>query len=121
MRMDLVPPEHRELLRAGEHASQAVVLSYQSDLLERPFDEVARRRDEGLSRLARAGTPYMSLQANPVPPVERAWLAERLPQAEILVWPVGHHFPHLADPARFAALLARLAAAAPDPAPRPGE
>jgi hypothetical protein len=30
---------------------------------------------------------------------------QRLPQAETVVWPVGHHFPHLAYPDRFAALL----------------
>jgi pimeloyl-ACP methyl ester carboxylesterase len=109
MRMELVPPEHGELLRAGEHASQAVVLSYQSDLLERPLDEIVRWRDEGLRQLGRTGTPYITLHAGPVDPVERAWLTERLPQAEIVVWPVGHHFPHLADPGRFAALLAELA------------
>lgn len=98
--MELVPAARRELLRAGGHPSQQLVLSYQSDLLERPLDEVVRSHDEGLSRLRRACTPYIALHANPVDPAERAWLADRLPQAEIVVRPVGHHFPHLADPAR---------------------
>ena len=95
--------------------------AYQSDLLERPLDEVVRWRDEGLSQLGRVGTPYLALQTARVDREEGAFLAARVPQAEVVVWPVGHHFPHLADPARFAALLAGLAAAAPDPAPRPGE
>ena len=40
-------------------------------------------------------------------------LHERMPHAEIVVWPVGHHFPHLADPTRFAELLISLAAGVP--------
>jgi pimeloyl-ACP methyl ester carboxylesterase len=114
--IELVPDPHRELLRAGEHGSQQVVLSYQSDLLDRPLDEVVRWRDAGLSRVRRAGTPYLTLHASPVDPCERAWLAERLPQTEFVVWPVGHHFPHLADPQRFVALLSRFAARVTGPA-----
>jgi pimeloyl-ACP methyl ester carboxylesterase len=111
-RMDLVPAEWRELLRAGEGAPQQLVLAYQADLLERPLAETIRRRDEGLARLRQAGTPYLSLQASAVDAAERAWLAARLPRARTVVWPVGHHFPQLADPARFAALVTGFAAAA---------
>jgi pimeloyl-ACP methyl ester carboxylesterase len=32
-----------------------------------------------------------------------------LPQSEVVVWPGGGHFPHLAQPGRFAALLAEPA------------
>ena len=109
-RMDLLPPARRALLRAGEEPSQEIVLGYQWDLLERPLDEVVRWRDAGLATLREAGTPYVALQANAVDPIDRAFLRERLPQAELLVWPVEHHFPHLADPVRFASLLAGLAA-----------
>jgi len=107
-RMDLLPAESRELLRAAEDASQAVVLRYQADLLERPLDEVVRWRNEGYERLRLARTPYLSLHSRPVDQGERAWLSDRLPQAEIVVWPVEHHFPHLADPAGFAALITRI-------------
>ena len=108
-RLELVPAGHRELLRAGEHVSQRVVLSYQFDLLDLPLDPVVRRRDEAVSRLRAAAVPYVSVHSNPVDSEERAWLIDRLPQAEIVVWPVGHHFTHLADPTRFAALLGELA------------
>jgi pimeloyl-ACP methyl ester carboxylesterase len=111
MQMDSVPAAHRRLLRVGEHASQQVVLSYQADLLEKPLDDVLRWRDSGLNRLRENRTPYVTLHANPVDNAERAWLTERLPQAEVVVWPVGHHFPHLAHPARLAALLTGLKAA----------
>jgi pimeloyl-ACP methyl ester carboxylesterase len=104
-RMDLLTAPQRELLRAGRHAKQRLVLSYQSDLLERPLAEVVRWRDDGLRQLRSSQTPYVSLHATPVEPEDHVFLAERLPQADIAVWPVGHHFPHLAEPERFARLL----------------
>jgi pimeloyl-ACP methyl ester carboxylesterase len=110
--MELLPAGRRELLRVGDHASPDVVLGYQADLLERPLEQVVRWRDEGLERLRLARTPYLSLHSRPVDPAERAWLTERLPQAEVVVWPVQHHFPHLSDPARFAALIEHVAAKA---------
>jgi pimeloyl-ACP methyl ester carboxylesterase len=112
--MELLADADRALLRSGDRrgddALRQLVLGYQSDLLERTLDEVVRERDEALSRLRAAGAPYLTLHPGPVDRSDRAWLHERLPQAEILVWPVGHHFPHLAHPVRFAALLTGLAA-----------
>jgi pimeloyl-ACP methyl ester carboxylesterase len=108
--MGSVPEQWQDLLSAGKRPSQKLVVDYQSDLLDRPIEEVVRWRDDGLARLRASETPYLTLHANPVDPDERAWLSARLPQAESVVWPVGHHFPHLADPGRFAALLAGFAA-----------
>ena len=108
-RMELVPVERRGLLRAGEQASLELVLGYQHDLLERPLEDVLRWREEGLGRLRRQRTPYVSLHANPVDPLDEASLRDLVPQAEVVVWPVGHHFPHLADPVGFVALLIELA------------
>jgi len=79
----------------------------------RPVSEVlegaAAERDDGLRQVALAGTPYLSLAANPVGAEDRAFITERLPQAELVVWPVGHHFPHLTEPRRFAELVLALA------------
>jgi pimeloyl-ACP methyl ester carboxylesterase len=110
--IDRVPTARRHLLLDGERPSRELVLRYQADVLERPLRDVLAWRDAGLDALRRAGTPYVALQTGAADPAERAWLAARLPQAQLLVWPVGHHFPHLADPARFAALLTGLAAGA---------
>jgi len=52
--------------------------------------------------------PYLCLLANEPAAGDVAWLGERVPQAEVIVWPVEHHFPHLARPALFADLLGEL-------------
>jgi pimeloyl-ACP methyl ester carboxylesterase len=111
--MDRVPEGHRELLRAADTASREVVLRYQADIMERTLEEVVRWRDEGMAAVAAAGIPYISLLANPVEPADEAWLVERVPGAQVVVWPVGHHFPHLARPGLFAQLLAEVAGRVP--------
>ncbi len=111
--IDLLTPAQRELLRSGERGSQQQVLSYQADLLDGSLEEIVRQRDEGLERLRLARMPYVMVHASPVDSAELTWLARRLPQAESLVWPVGHHFPHVAHPERLASLLTGLAAATP--------
>src|SRR5262245_18957449 len=110
LQIGAVPAARRSLVQMDEPASREVFVSYQADLLDRPLDEVVRWRESGLDQLRRRQVPYISLHANPVDQDERDWLLERLPQAEVVVWPVGHHFPHLADPGRFAALVTGLAA-----------
>lgn len=89
--------------------AQDVVLRYQADLLERPLDDVRRWRDEAMAAAAAAGIPYVSLLANAPDPEDVAWLVERMPAAQVVVWPVEHHFPHLARPDLFVQLLAELA------------
>jgi len=108
-RLDLVPAAYRDLLHVAGRAPRELFVAYQADLLQRPLEHVTRWRDNGLAVLREKSTPYVSLHARPVEPDERGLLRHLLPQAEIVEWPVGHHFPHLADPERFAALLSRLA------------
>jgi pimeloyl-ACP methyl ester carboxylesterase len=112
--LELLPAADRSRLGLAERPDDGdlreLVLSYHSDLLEVPLEEALRRRDEAQDRLRAAGTPYLTLHSCPLEGADGAWLRERLPQAQILVWPVGHHFPHLAHPDRFAALLTGLAA-----------
>lgn len=114
--MELLPDAARALLTAGEgpgdERRQRQLLTYQADLLHRPLEDVVRWRDAGMSGLRDAGIPYVTLHSTGVDRSDRAWLSDRLPNAEILVWPVGHHFPHLSDPDRFAALVTGFAAAA---------
>jgi pimeloyl-ACP methyl ester carboxylesterase len=106
--IDGVPTQYRELLRPADLPVQDLFLRYQADLLERPLAEVVRWRDEGMAAVAAAGVPYLCLLANEPAEADVAWLEERVPQAEVVVWPVEHHFPHLARPALFANLLGEL-------------
>ena len=68
--MELLPDADRALLRSGDRPGDGslreLVLSYHSDLLERPLQESVRERDEELSRLRAARTPYLSLHCCPV-------------------------------------------------------
>jgi pimeloyl-ACP methyl ester carboxylesterase len=108
MRVDLVPAEHRGLLRRDAQPLQDLFLRYQADVLERPLPELLAWRDEGMAAVAASGVPYLSLLASEPDPADVAWLTGLVPQAEVVVWPVGHHFPHLARPALFADLLGEL-------------
>src|SRR5262245_36898843 len=105
--LELVTDEQRELLR--DHPRSDVILRYQADLIERPLEEVVQWRADGIARVRARRTPYVALFANEVDPAERTWLADHLPQAQVVVWPVRHHFPHVSEPERFAALVEALA------------
>ena len=65
-----------------------------------------------LDRVREPADERGQLHANPVEPADEAWLKTAVPQAEVIVWPVEHHFPHLADPDGFADLLERVAESA---------
>ena len=106
--IDRVPAQYRELLGSADLPIQDLFLRYQADLLERPLADVVRWRDEGMAVVAASGVPYLCLLANEPAAGDVAWLGERVPQAEVIVWPVEHHFPHLARPALFADLLGEL-------------
>jgi pimeloyl-ACP methyl ester carboxylesterase len=110
MHMERVPRELRPLLGAGEAASQDIVLSYWADVFELGVEAVVALLDEVLEAVRRSGVRYVAVYGDPITPDLRAWVGERLPAAEIAVWPVGNHFPHLAHPERFAGVLRGLAA-----------
>ncbi|MCF3965507.1 alpha/beta fold hydrolase [Streptomyces fuscigenes] len=113
MRTENVGATYRGLLRAGDTVSQEIVLSYWAELLDLRVPDLAARTDEMLARLRERGIPYVAVFGDPVDPEERGWLVERLPATEVVEWPVGHHFPHVTEASRFAALLAGLMAARP--------
>jgi pimeloyl-ACP methyl ester carboxylesterase len=110
MHIERVPAARRSLLRAGDVVSAELVLGYWSELFTRDPAEIAEAVDEGLRQLHEAGLPYLALYGRQPDPDDEAWLLERLPEAEISVWPVGHHFPQLENPTGFAALVSAFAA-----------
>jgi len=116
MHLDGVPAEHRELVAAGERASQKVVLCYQADLLERPDDVLADRA--AMTEALRAERlPYLALFGREIDPDDRTWYAHELPHAQVEAWPVGHHFPQLEDPRAFVDRITAFAASTREATP----
>jgi pimeloyl-ACP methyl ester carboxylesterase len=113
MHIELLSPAAQALLRPAETVAPELVLSYWAQLLDEDVHEYVSWVDAQLRRAGAARIPYLAVYGAAVDPAERAWVQQRLPQAETIVWPVGHHFPHLAHPDRFAALLTGLAAGLP--------
>jgi pimeloyl-ACP methyl ester carboxylesterase len=110
MHVERVPAARRALLRAGDVVPAELVLGYWSELFTRDPDEIAETVEQGLRQLRDAGVPYLALYGRELDPDDEAWLWQRLPQAEISVWPVGHHFPQLENPTAFAALVSAFVA-----------
>jgi pimeloyl-ACP methyl ester carboxylesterase len=108
-RLDLVPPAAQELLRSTTKPDQDLLLGYWSDLLEPPNDGHGDLLEDQLARLSADGRPYQLIVGDPIDATYAAWLASALPQSTVSVIPRGGHFPHLADPRRFAAFLAATA------------
>ena len=113
MHLSLVPAAYRPLLAAGDDVPAALVLSYWEHLFNRSVPDTLRHFDEMFARAR--NLPYLALFGAEPEDGDRAWMLDRLPQGKLLVWPVGHHFPHLHDPARFAELVTAFVAALPTP------
>jgi pimeloyl-ACP methyl ester carboxylesterase len=110
MHVELLPEPDQALVLGCQRPSPGLVTSYWQELIESEIEQVVEWMDEVLCRVRRRGLPYVALYGRPVTAEVRAWVSERLPEAQILAWPAGHHFPHLSDPTRFAALVTGLVA-----------
>jgi pimeloyl-ACP methyl ester carboxylesterase len=105
MRIDGLPETAQRLL-STELPRQDVVLAYWHQGLELPPADMEARVAEGLATLSRLQIPYMIIAGHEWDEAETRRLHEALPQATVSVVPNSGHFPHLADPYRFAQLLA---------------
>src|SRR5829696_3365690 len=105
MRIDVLPENALRLL-STELPRQDVVLAYWRQGLELPLADMEARVAEGLAALRRLQIPYMIIAGHEWDEAEVRRLYEALPQATVSVVPNSGHFPHLADPDRFAQLLA---------------
>ena len=108
MRIDLVPAERRPLLNT-ELPRQDVVLAYWREGMASSIEELDARIDAEMAAFRRRGLPLHIITGHPYDAAYSAWLRDRLPHASVTVVPNSGHFPHLADPDRFAELLAETA------------
>ncbi|HEY6887126.1 MAG TPA: alpha/beta fold hydrolase [Solirubrobacter sp.] len=114
MHIERVAPSLRSLLAAGDRVEPELVRSYWAELLETPPAELEALMEHLLEVIRDAAVPYVAIFAETRRPDELADVAARVPHARIETWPCAHHFPPLADPDRFAALLVAFAASAPE-------
>ena len=105
MQIDVLPETAQRLL-STELPRQDVVLAYWRQGLELPLADMEARVAEGLATLRRQQLPYMIIAGHDWDEAAVRRLHESLPQATVSVVPNSGHFPHLADPDRFAQLLA---------------
>jgi pimeloyl-ACP methyl ester carboxylesterase len=107
MHIDVLPADAQTLLRSTSDARQDLVLGYWEDVLGSSVDDLVARTDAGLAALRAAEVPYVVVAGDEPADDYRTWLTSVLPQVEVVVLPGSGHFPQLAHPAEFAAVLAR--------------
>jgi pimeloyl-ACP methyl ester carboxylesterase len=78
-------------------------------VLEQPLAEITSKIDQATAALRASTLPYLYIAGEDLDPGYRRWLDTHLPAAMVDVWPSTGHFPHLADPHRFARCLADTA------------
>lgn len=106
---EFLPPAARDLVRSTCRPRQEIVLGYWRQLIELPADEVLAMTEHATAALRAAGMPYLYIAGDELDPDYRRWLGAHLPAATVEIWPRTGHFPHLADPQRFARRLAGTA------------
>ena len=115
MHVELLPASAQQVVLSTSTPRQELVLGYWREVLERTPSELAELTSAGLDALRAADVPYLIVAGSDPEPDYRQWLHDRLPQAVITVLPGSGHFPHLAQPDRFADCLATTANWTADP------
>lgn len=105
-----LPADETERVEGLRHADPDVVLGVWSVLLDQTPDELAATVAQLVDGVA---APYLSLHGIDPGPEYPAWLRERIPRAEVEVWPEVGHYPHLVRKAEFLARVRAFEAGLP--------
>ena len=100
-----LPDEAGNLVETATEPRQDLLLGYWGEILYRSDAEIEEERRWQLRTIAARGIGYHWVTANEPPAPYLRWLRSHLPESKVTVWP-GSHFPHLADPAGIARMLA---------------
>jgi pimeloyl-ACP methyl ester carboxylesterase len=103
--VELLPAAAQDLVRSTCRPRQHVALGFWRQLIEQPTVEITAMIEQATAALRDSGMPYLYIAGDDLDPDYRLWLGRHLPAATVEVWPRTGHFPHLADPARFARRL----------------
>ena len=110
MGIGLLPQDAQDLLGSARYVRPDLVTGYWREVIDEPSGELAGARPRmAWPRCGRPRCPTCTWRPRPRAGVPGAGMQRELPQAEVMVWPGSGHFPHLAQPARFAGLLAATA------------
>ncbi|WP_425863708.1 alpha/beta fold hydrolase [Arthrobacter sp. TWP1-1] len=107
--LELLPPQAQQLLRDTSHPTQELVTGYWREVMEQTPEFMRYKFENVLENLRDNAVPYLVIAGSEPEVAYLQWLTERIPQATIEVFPASGHFPHLADPHRFATVLAATA------------
>lgn len=105
MQIDVLPHGAQRLLNT-DTPDQELVLAYWRQAIEMPLPALKAMIDDTLAVLRDSHLPYAVVAGHAYDSAYTTWLRERLPQSTVEVYPNSGHFPHLADPRRFAECLA---------------
>jgi pimeloyl-ACP methyl ester carboxylesterase len=106
MQIEPLPTAAQQLIRSTSRPRQHIVAGYWQQALEQPLEQVEQLINGTLAATRRDGRPYLIVAGSKPPPDYQNWLSAALPHATITVINRGGHFPHLADPDKFAEHLA---------------
>ena len=105
MHIELLPDTAQQLVQACSRPRQDVVLSYWREILDQPVADVVATAEAGLQAVRAARVPYLVVIGSEMDLGYTNWLTTTLPESHVIGWPGSGHFPHLAHPDRFAAVL----------------
>lgn len=108
MHIDVLPPSARHLVRTATDPRQDLFLGYWQDVIETPTEQADENMAGILAAIRAAGVPYHHISGSVVEPEYRAWLSAAVPDVGITELPGSGHFPHLAQPAAVADVLAHI-------------
>jgi pimeloyl-ACP methyl ester carboxylesterase len=106
MGIELLPASARALLESTCTPRLDLLAGYWGQLAEQTPDDLQEWIDENARRVAGRRVPYTIVVGGAHDPAYAAWLRRTLPDANVVVFESGGHFPQLADPKRFARILA---------------
>jgi pimeloyl-ACP methyl ester carboxylesterase len=102
---DLLPAAEQQRVNTLRRADHEVVLGVWELLLTQPVEEIAATVDGALAGYTGRNVAYLALFGLDPGPDYSAWLAERITDSSVELWPDHGHYPHLVDPDRFVARL----------------
>ncbi|GAA1617929.1 alpha/beta fold hydrolase [Actinoplanes couchii] len=105
MGLDTLPEHARTLVDTATDPRPELLLGYWDEILQRPAADIEADNAARLTALTADGIGYHWVSGRPPSEKQIAWLRTWAPRAEVTVV-AGGHFPHLADPARVAQIIA---------------